>query len=184
MTFSAFLLPKREAVWWGCQCLRAFSPAYADEALLAAEAWVRTPEETIQRAALALSANGDRKTPTTWLAMAAGHSGGNIAPEGARFPARPGTDTTAISVKAGVILGLSRTPVPDQKAWVVACAEAAIGSPRAASQDRAAGAKPPPDGAPRPAHDTGWVNWPGSSTVTSPPQCTSACRPDRSSGYG
>ena len=126
MTFSAFLLPKREAVWWGCQCLRAFSPAYADEALLAAEAWVRAPDEASQRAALALSAKGDRKVPTTWLAMAAGHSGGNIAPEGAKFPARPGTDTTAIAVKGGVILALARTSPRDQKDWVVACAQAAI----------------------------------------------------------
>ena len=50
VTYAAYLLPKREAVWWGCQCLRAFSPAYADEALMAAEAWVRTPDETTRRA--------------------------------------------------------------------------------------------------------------------------------------
>jgi len=126
VTYSAYLLPKREAVWWGCQCLRAFSPAYADEALMAAEAWVRTPDETTRRAALALGASGNRRFPTPWLAMAAGHSGGDIAPDGARFPARPGVDTTAISVKAGVIVGLSRTPALEQKDWIVACAEAAI----------------------------------------------------------
>jgi hypothetical protein len=126
VTYAAFLLPRREAVWWGCQCLRAFSPAYADEPLLAAEAWVRTPEEDTRRAALALSSKGNRMVPTTWLAMAAGHSGGNVAPDGAKFPSRPAADTTAISVKAGVILGLARTPPLDQKGWVVACAEAAI----------------------------------------------------------
>ena len=126
VTFSAYLLPKREAVWWGCQCLRAFSPAYGDEAVIAAEAWVRTPDEQSQRAALALSAKGSRTVPTIWLAMAAGHSGGNIAPEGSRFPARPGADTTAVAVKAGVILALARTPVLEQKGWVAACAEAAI----------------------------------------------------------
>lgn len=126
LVFAAYLLPKREAVWWGCQCLRAFSPAYADEALQAAEAWVRTPEDETQRAALALSNGGDRLVPSTWMAMAAGHSGGNIAPDGLPFATRPAADTTAIAVKGGIILGLSRTPLLDQNGWIVACAEAAI----------------------------------------------------------
>lgn len=126
LVFAAYLLPKREAVWWGCQCLRAFSPAYADEALLAAEAWVRTPEDATQRAALALSNGGDRMVPSTWLAMAAGHSGGNIAPDGAPFASRPAADTTAITIKGGVILGLSRLPLLDQNGWIVACGDAAI----------------------------------------------------------
>lgn len=149
VTFCAFLLPKREAVWWGCQCLRAFSPAYADEALLAAEAWVRTPEEETRRAALALGMKGSRMVPTTSLAIAAGHSGGSIAPDGAKFASRPAADTTAISVKGGVILGLARTPPLDQKGWVVACAEAAIrfaegGDVKIVPPAPAAAPEPPP----------------------------------------
>ena len=52
IVYLAYLLPRREAVWWGCQCVRAISGNKADDALLAAEAWVRDPDETTRRAAL------------------------------------------------------------------------------------------------------------------------------------
>ena len=44
IAFSAYLLPRREAVWWGCQCLRALGAAGDNIALAASEAWVRDPE--------------------------------------------------------------------------------------------------------------------------------------------
>lgn len=50
VVYIAYLLPRREAVWWGCQCVRAISGNKTDDALLSAEAWVREPEETTRRA--------------------------------------------------------------------------------------------------------------------------------------
>src|ERR1700735_5797338 len=51
--FISHLLPRREAVWWAAQCVRALlGEAAADEALGAAEGWVRTPEDANRRAAL------------------------------------------------------------------------------------------------------------------------------------
>ncbi len=44
--FISHLLPRREAVWWAIQCVRALTVGEADdEALRAAETWVRTPED-------------------------------------------------------------------------------------------------------------------------------------------
>ena len=124
VTFAAFVLPRREAVWWGCQCVRAVS-GVADEALAAAEAWVRNPDDASRYAALALADKVRRRTPTHWLAFAAGHSGGNIAPEGAP-PVTPGPHMAGSGVKAGVILALAQKPAREQPAWTVACAEAAL----------------------------------------------------------
>jgi len=91
IVFIAYLLPRREAVWWAIQCVRAMHEASADdEALRAADAWVRTPEEGARRAALAACAGRDPKAPTTWLAFAAGWSGGSVtAPDQDPMPAPP-----------------------------------------------------------------------------------------------
>src|ERR1700682_4255099 len=46
VTFCAYLLPRREAVWWACRSARASSGHFAEDraaALLAAEAWGKEP---------------------------------------------------------------------------------------------------------------------------------------------
>ncbi len=125
VTYAAHLLPRREAVWWGCQCVRALGGGKGDAALAAAEAWVRDPDEEPRRAALAIGEAGDKRSPSQWLALAAGQSGGNIAAEGAPpWPAAP--HMTAVGVKCAVILAIAEWPARDQPAWVASCAEAAI----------------------------------------------------------
>ena len=73
--FLAHLLPRREAVWWAIQCVRAMLGSSADDAALrAADAWVRAPEDDNRRAALAAFNACNQRAPTTWLAFAAGWS--------------------------------------------------------------------------------------------------------------
>ncbi len=80
LVFLAHLLPRREAVWWGCQCVSAVLGAAAkDEGLRLALLWVRDPDETLRREALAFSQAGDLRAATSWLARAAGYSGGSIS---------------------------------------------------------------------------------------------------------
>jgi hypothetical protein len=79
VTFCAYLLPRREAVWWACGCVRRLLGDLAkDEAhgLLAAEAWVYQPDDERRQAALDFGAGSDRNDAVTWLALAAGWSGG------------------------------------------------------------------------------------------------------------
>ena len=79
VTFCAYLLPKREAVWWACGCVRLLLGDLAkDQAagLLAAEAWVYQPDDQRRLAALDIGVKGDSKEALTWLALAAGWSGG------------------------------------------------------------------------------------------------------------
>ncbi len=125
IVYTACLLPRREGVWWGCQCVRALGGNHADDALLAAEAWVRDPEEAQRRAALEVAGCGDTGVATTWLALAAGHSGGSVTAEGS-LPVRASPDATAINLKAAVILAIVQRPMPDVSGWINACVEAGL----------------------------------------------------------
>ena len=125
IVFTACLLPRREGVWWGCQCVRALNGNKADDALLAAEAWVREPEEAQRRAALEIAASGDTGVATTWLAWAAGHSGGSVAAEGSA-PVRAPPDATAINLKAAVILAIVQHPMTEAPGWIKACVDAGL----------------------------------------------------------
>src|ERR1700733_896257 len=81
VTFCAYLLPRREAVWWACRTVRALSESSAKSAgLMAAEAWVQQPETDRRLAALDIATKGDPNDPTTFLAFAAGWSGGALYP--------------------------------------------------------------------------------------------------------
>jgi hypothetical protein len=125
IVYTACLLPRREGVWWGCQCVRALRGNQADDALLAAEAWVREPEEDPRRAALEIAASGDTGVATTWLAFAAGHSGGSVTAEGS-LPVRASLDATAINLKAAVILAIVERPMTEASGWIKACVEAGL----------------------------------------------------------
>lgn len=127
IAFCAYLLPRREAVWWGCQCVRAIEGQSLnnDAALGAAEAWVREPDEATQRAALLASAPTRRLAATTLLARAAGWSGGNISRKDGRVvPAQP--SMTAKAVYAAIGVAIAKAGALRQAALTAACIEAGI----------------------------------------------------------
>lgn len=124
--FLSHLLPRREAVWWAARCVRALvAEGGADEALSAAETWVRTPEDDNRRAALLAANASDRRKPTTWLAFAAGWSGGSLLPADQKPVAAPpaacamaANTAIMLAVAAGDPLGVTRR--------MVACADAGV----------------------------------------------------------
>jgi hypothetical protein len=128
VSFCAYLLPRREAVWWGCQSLRHVKPQAAPSeasALEAAEAWVREPEEDVRREALKRGMQGDGQMPATWMALAAGWSGGSIAPpEFGVLPAGP--HQTARAVRAGLLIALSQVASEDIPRLLKPCLDGAI----------------------------------------------------------
>lgn len=123
--FCAYLLPRREAVWWATQSLRAMKPAgaAADEGLAAAEAWVRDPRDETRRAALAVADAGDPALAGTWAAFAAGYSGGSMA-EGHAVPCPP--DLTAKMARIAVLIALGRLTGRDHQTALRNCVEACI----------------------------------------------------------
>jgi hypothetical protein len=79
VTFCSYLLPRREAVWWACGCARTLLGHIAEDraaALLAAEAWVKEPDDARRQVALEIGTNGHCDDPLTWVALAAGWAGG------------------------------------------------------------------------------------------------------------
>src|SRR5436305_3569062 len=75
----AYGLPKREAVWWACQCVRAAGgtdlPPKAADAVRVAEKWVADPSDANRTAALAAAEAADFTTPAGAAALAAYWSG-------------------------------------------------------------------------------------------------------------
>jgi hypothetical protein len=94
----AYLLPRREAVWWGCASVRSLlGGRLGDTAgLVAAEAWVQEPSEENRLAALDIGTKGASNEPLTWLALAAGWSSGTFAPT--PFPIPPFMTSRAVRI--------------------------------------------------------------------------------------
>ena len=99
-------LPKREAVWWACRCVRRIAgnePADADtQALEAAEQWVMEPNEDHRRATMPLAEALEFGTPASWAAVAAFWSEGSLAPPDA--PDVPPDEHLAAKAVAGAVI--------------------------------------------------------------------------------
>src|SRR5215475_5678005 len=111
LAFCAYLLPRREAVWWASQCVRALlsGPTAGDEAALgAAEAWVREPAEANRRRVLAAGLAADRRAASTWVALAAGWSGGPMVVSDQGGPPAP-PQLTAQSAFTAIEIALGAT---------------------------------------------------------------------------
>ncbi len=124
--FISHLLPRRETVWWAIQCVRALIGAdSADDALHAAELWVRTPDDENRRAALRAANASDQRKSTTWLAFAAGWSGGSILPPDQR-PVPPPSEACATAANAAIMLAVTAGDPLGVVRRIVACAEAGV----------------------------------------------------------
>jgi len=116
--FLAYGLPKREAVWWACLCVRSVPACYGDEvaeeAIQAAEAWVKDPAEANREAALTAGRKHNFEmpgAPAAWAAMASGWSGGTAKTDKKNAPEPP--EHLTAHAASGAIL-LAATVEPDQ----------------------------------------------------------------------
>jgi hypothetical protein len=72
----SYALPEREAVWWACRCVAhavplASVPEEQGAALVAAENWVRQPDDRTRLHAHLAAAKAGHRTPAAWAASAA-----------------------------------------------------------------------------------------------------------------
>jgi hypothetical protein len=102
----AFGLPKREAVWWSCLCVREMltsdAPPEAQDVLKASEAWVYKPTEENRRAAMEKAERAGFDKPVSWTAIGAFWSGGSMAPP--NVPVVPPDETLTAKAVSGAIL--------------------------------------------------------------------------------
>lgn len=123
--FISHLLPRRETVWWAAQCVRTLTGVGADDALRVAEAWVRTPEDDNRNAALSVANASDRRKPTTWLAFAAGWSGGSMVPPD-QTPLPPPAGACAMAANTAIMLAVATGDPRAISDRMEACAEAGV----------------------------------------------------------
>ena len=104
--FCAFLLPRREAIWWVCRCLFERDGGLTGEersAWGAAVAWVRNADDRRRRAAFDLASSGDPGRSVTWLLWAVVWSGGPMDPTMAHpVPAPPDLCGKALRTALGI----------------------------------------------------------------------------------
>jgi hypothetical protein len=122
ISFCAYLLRRREAVWWGCQSLRRMIELTPDESDLLglAEDWVGEPDDEHRWAALDAARMANTLLPATWMALGVGWSGGSIIrPQHGRIA--PAPEQTARAVRAGLMIGITRVPSDHIETLMVQC---------------------------------------------------------------
>ena len=116
LSYLSYLLGRREAVWWACGCIRQLGEPGPDEQSPSRPRRPGCDHPTTRRVrALEEGTRCRSRFPATWLALAAGWSGGNLPSGGvARIPPPP--QMTAQAVRTALLIGTSRVPAtkPDK----------------------------------------------------------------------
>jgi hypothetical protein len=121
--FCSHLLPRREAVWWGCGSVRSLlleSIESRTTSLIAAETWVHNPTDANRLHALQTGTQSDNSDCVTWLALAAGWAGGMLST--APSPPVPvPVYLTARAVRIAVLLALAHVAASERPQRMSAC---------------------------------------------------------------
>lgn len=118
VTFCAYLLPERAAVWWAHECLGHLAELLDEEDthLLSVVAdWVAAPDDPLLRAALAEAA-GQAMTPAGRLAIAVSDTNGATGTLDAAC-------TVAGGVNAAILTALARVAIADRFSLIEAFVE-------------------------------------------------------------
>jgi hypothetical protein len=123
--FCSFLLPRREAVWWGCRSVRKLIPKHTldeREGLKVAEEWLEEPDEERRKIALELGQRYSTKLATTHLALAAGWSGRTFSiGAGDPIPIQP--HQTALAVRSAILVAACRVRPAEKPDLMRLCLE-------------------------------------------------------------
>jgi hypothetical protein len=123
VAFCAHLLPRREAVWWGCESVRSFlhdTPQSQVAGLVAAETWVQQPTDANRLRALQIGTRSDNSDSLTWLALGAGWAGGMLSTV-PNPPVRVPQYLTARAIRIAVLLGARHIPAAERPDRTSAC---------------------------------------------------------------
>lgn len=125
ITFCAYVLDRRRAVWWALECCRQVGPLHNREDEIAtrtAEAWVREPEEHRRLSALNIGLTGNRELAGTWIALAAGSSGGTLKTGDLPGPPVP-PQLCASAARTAVLVALSGASIRERNVLLTKCVQ-------------------------------------------------------------
>jgi hypothetical protein len=128
ITFCAYLLPERAAVWWAHECLSHLTDLLdgTDHGLLAhVRDWVSEPDSPYHRAAVSNAAAMPPTTPVGWIVLAAGWRDNGSA-VGATVLSALQPFPAAHAVNAGILAGLARVALTDRFSVLSAFVEMGI----------------------------------------------------------
>jgi hypothetical protein len=128
ISFCAYLLARREAVWWGCRSVRVLlgdTLGNNQDALRAAEAWAQEPGEERRLNAYEIANRSDRDSATTWLALATAWSGGSIS-RSSQKPVPTPPQLTAQATRTAILLAARLVKAPERDKRLRACVEDAL----------------------------------------------------------
>lgn len=113
--FLAHALPHREAVWWGCLCLKqafpAGMPGPEEAAVKTAVLWVLEPTEAARKAAADSVEAAGKTTPGGGVAWAVSLTGGSLSPTIPKVPpVPPGPYLPAKALVGAILLASTKTP--------------------------------------------------------------------------
>jgi hypothetical protein len=119
----AHLLPKREAVGWGCLCVKhalAEQKVQPPEIQIAVERWVAAPSEENRWAAKQLADEEEPRTASGLLAMGAFLAGPSLAAPHHPQPVPPPEKLTSVMVANAVLIaGIGKEPKKAKEKYAV-----------------------------------------------------------------
>ena len=128
ITFCAYLLAERAAIWWAHECLshlRDLLGAQDLELLMLVGDWVSEPDDPRHHAALSNALALPPTTPVAWIALAVIWRDNGLATDEPAMPVmRP--FPAAHAVNAGILAGLARVSLADRFSVLSAFVEMGI----------------------------------------------------------
>jgi len=119
----ACMLPKREAVGWGCLCVRHAQSLVPDKPLppvhSVVERWVSAPNEDNRWAAKQAADQNDPKTPSGLLAMAVFFAGPTMAPPNLQAVPPPDNATAELVGNVIILAGVLQQPQKAEEKYSV-----------------------------------------------------------------
>jgi hypothetical protein len=136
ITCCAYLLSRREAVWWACRSVRASKNGLIPdeiEALAAAEAWAETPQEDLRLRALQLGGDEPSDSAAIWACRGAAFSGGIVSntPKGA---VRASPEATARAARAAVLIAATTVARKARDKYFMSCIQQCLELVRSAGE--------------------------------------------------
>ncbi len=128
LAYFAHVLPKREAVWWGYNCVTGLGGGKTEQdrnVLALTETWVREGDEEARTAVRDAVETASKDSASTWIGLAATWSGGSLSPN-PEYRVDAPDDLTAKAVNAALMFAVCAQESEIRQDAISACISAGL----------------------------------------------------------